>query len=86
MNTDILLGLLKTMLRKNPDLKLMVMSATLEVESFCAFLETDSVVFIEGRQHAVEVDYCCCASSTKLCLEHRFITLTRPNQITWIQS
>ncbi len=65
--TDILLGLLKKIRRKRPDLRVIISSATLDAQAFKAFfednkssdpaLDTAAIVSVEGRQFPVEVMY-----------------------------
>ncbi|CAL1397954.1 unnamed protein product [Linum trigynum] len=56
--TDILFGLLKRVLRSRPDLKLVVMSATLEAEKFQGYFGGEApLIKIPGRLHDVEVLY-----------------------------
>lgn len=64
LNTDIILGLLKKIQRKRPDLRIIISSATLEATPFKDFFETNGskdrnkdtacILKVEGRQHAVE--------------------------------
>lgn len=56
MSLDISLGLLKGVLRRRKDLKLIVMSATMHAEKFCAFLECP-VFRVAGRSFPVEIEY-----------------------------
>ncbi|KAK9470990.1 P-loop containing nucleoside triphosphate hydrolase protein [Dipodascopsis tothii] len=56
--TDILLGVLKRILRKRPDLRVVVSSATLQAEAFRDFFGGDTkIISIEGRTHPVDVQY-----------------------------
>lgn len=57
LSTDILMGLIKQIQDKNPKMKLVVMSATLQVSLFMSFFNDTNLVQIEGRQHPVEVMY-----------------------------
>ena len=57
LNIDFLLGYLKTLLRKRPDLKLIVTSATIDTERFSAHFDQAPVVTIEGRGYPVETRY-----------------------------
>lgn len=36
-------------------LKIVVMSATLEIEKFCSYFGTDSIVKVEGRAYPIEL-------------------------------
>jgi pre-mRNA-splicing factor ATP-dependent RNA helicase DHX15/PRP43 len=57
--TDVLFGLVKGILSsgKRPDLKLVVMSATLEADKFQAYFEGAPLLRVPGRLHPVEVFY-----------------------------
>lgn len=57
LNIDFLLGYLKVLLQKRSDLKLIVTSATIEVERFSQFFNDAPMLFIEGRTYPVEVRY-----------------------------
>jgi HrpA-like RNA helicase len=61
MNTDVLLGLLKRaqMKRRNTalELKLVIMSATLDRADFLNFFEGSVPAYIEGRQYPVNIFY-----------------------------
>lgn len=55
--TDILFGLIKEVLRNRKDLKLVVMSATLEAEKFQEYFLDAPLMKVPGRLHPVEVFY-----------------------------
>ena len=55
--TDILFGLLKEVLRKRADLKLVVMSATLEAEKFQSYFLDAPLIKVPGRLFPVEIFY-----------------------------
>ena len=55
--TDVLFGLLKEVLRKRQDLKLVVMSATLEAEKFQGYFLDAPLLRVPGRLHPVEIFY-----------------------------
>ena len=57
LNIDFLLGYLKTLLKKRPDLKLIVTSATIDTERFSRHFDDAPVVSIEGRGYPVEMRY-----------------------------
>ena len=57
LSTDILMGLIKQIQAKRPKLKLVIMSATLQVDLFMSFFTDTNLVQIEGRLHPVEVMY-----------------------------
>jgi pre-mRNA-splicing factor ATP-dependent RNA helicase DHX15/PRP43 len=55
VQTDILLGALKALLHRRPELRLIVMSATLEHEKFGQYFPTAPIVHVTGRMYGVEV-------------------------------
>jgi pre-mRNA-splicing factor ATP-dependent RNA helicase DHX15/PRP43 len=59
--TDILMGVLKDIARRRPDLKVIVMSATLDVEKFQKYFGSEEnpapLLKVPGRTHDVEVFY-----------------------------
>ncbi len=56
--TDILLGLLKAAReRRKGSFRLVIMSATLDVEGYQRFFPESNAIYIRGRQHAVDVFY-----------------------------
>lgn len=61
LNIDFLLGYLKRLLPKRPDLKIIITSATIDVERFAAHFGTAKtpapVVEVTGRTYPVEVHY-----------------------------
>ncbi|KAG1318631.1 hypothetical protein G6F63_015130 [Rhizopus arrhizus] len=57
LNIDFLLGYLKQLLRKRPDLKLIVTSATIDTERFAQHFDNAPVISVEGRTFPVEVRY-----------------------------
>lgn len=71
LSSDILLSLLKKVLRKRDDLRVVVSSATLEAERFLSFFSPDDgetvhgktkedfgrIISISGRTHPVEIQY-----------------------------
>ena len=57
LQTDILFGLLKEILVNRPDLKVVVMSATLDSDKFKAYFEGAPLVHVPGRLFGVEVFY-----------------------------
>ncbi len=56
LNIDFLLGYLKRLLPQRPDLKLIITSATIDVERFAAHFDAP-VVEVSGRTYPVEVRY-----------------------------
>ena len=57
LSTDVLLGLIKEVAKKRPDLKVIVMSATLDAEKFQAYFDNAPLIKIPGRTFPVEVFY-----------------------------
>jgi ATP-dependent helicase HrpA len=57
LNIDFLLGYLKRLLPRRPDLKVVVCSATLDVERFSAFFDRAPVLQVSGRTFPVDVIY-----------------------------
>ena len=59
LRTDLLMGLIKLILPKRPDLRVIVMSATLDAERFSTFFENDGkkaeIGFVQGREYPVEI-------------------------------
>ncbi|CAK4080336.1 unnamed protein product [Aphanomyces euteiches] len=57
LSTDILMGLLKEVLVKRPDLKVVVMSATLDALKFQTYFDGAPLVRVPGRMHHVDIFY-----------------------------
>ncbi len=57
LNIDLLLGVLRGVLRRRPELKVIVTSATLEVERVARFFDDAPVLTVAGRGFPVEVRY-----------------------------
>ena len=57
LNIDFILGYLRELLRRRPDLRIVVASATLEVGKLRAFFDRAPVVEVEGRTWPVEIRY-----------------------------
>lgn len=57
LNIDLLLGVLKRVLPRRPDLKVIVTSATLDVERVAAFFDDAPIVVVNGRSHPIEMRY-----------------------------
>lgn len=57
LNIDFILGVLKTLLKKRKDLKVIITSATIDTEKFSKAFDNAPVVEVSGRMYPVEVKY-----------------------------
>lgn len=57
LNIDLLLGVLKGLLPRRPDLKLIVTSATLDVERVARYFGEAPIISVQGRSYPIEVRY-----------------------------
>ncbi|KAK4740295.1 hypothetical protein R3W88_003992 [Solanum pinnatisectum] len=57
INTDVLFGLLKQLMKRRPDLRLIVTSATLDAEKFSGYFFDCNIFTIPGRTFPVEILY-----------------------------
>jgi ATP-dependent helicase HrpA len=57
LNVDLLMGVLKRLLPLRPDLKVIVTSATLDVERISRFFDDAPIITVSGRAHPIEVRY-----------------------------
>ncbi|PGH10100.1 pre-mRNA-splicing factor ATP-dependent RNA helicase PRP43 [Blastomyces parvus] len=57
MATDVLMGLLKEVVQRRPDLKLIIMSATLDAQKFQRYFCDAPLLAVPGRTHPVEIFY-----------------------------
>ncbi len=57
LNIDFLLGYLKRLLRRRPDLKLIVTSATIDTEKFSRHFNAAPVIEVSGRTYPVDIRY-----------------------------
>ncbi|KAL0337277.1 UNVERIFIED_CONTAM: putative pre-splicing factor ATP-dependent RNA helicase DEAH5 [Sesamum calycinum] len=57
INTDVLFGLLKQLVKRRPDLRLIVTSATLDAEKFSGYFFNCNIFTIPGRTFPVEILY-----------------------------
>lgn len=55
--TDTLMGLLKEVVLQRPDLKLVIMSATLDAQKFQSYFNDAPLLAVPGRTHPVEIFY-----------------------------
>jgi ATP-dependent helicase HrpA len=57
LNIDFMLGYLKRLLPRRPDLKLIITSATIDVDSFSKHFDDAPVIEVSGRNHPVQTHY-----------------------------
>lgn len=57
MATDVLMGLLKEVVQRRPDLKIIIMSATLDAQKFQRYFNDAPLLAVPGRTHRVEIFY-----------------------------
>ncbi len=57
LNIDFILGIVKTLLRKRNDLKLIITSATIDTDKFSKAFDQAPVIEVSGRMYPVEVRY-----------------------------
>ena len=57
LNIDFLLGYLKKLLPKRPDLKIIITSATIDTERFSKHFDNAPVITVSGRTYPVEIRY-----------------------------
>jgi ATP-dependent helicase HrpA len=57
LNIDLLLGYLKQILPRRPDLKLIITSATIDPERFSQYFDNAPILNISGRTYPVEIRY-----------------------------
>ncbi|MBS4751721.1 ATP-dependent RNA helicase HrpA [Nocardioides sp. zg-ZUI104] len=57
LNIDFLLGYLKQLLPKRPDLKLVITSATIDTQRFAEHFDDAPVIEVSGRTYPVEIRY-----------------------------
>lgn len=57
LNIDFLLGCLKKLLPRRPELKLIVTSATINTEAFSNYFDNAPVIEVSGRSYPVDIEY-----------------------------
>ena len=57
LNIDFLLGYIRQLLPRRPDLKLIVTSATIDTQRFSEHFDNAPIITVEGRTYPVEVRY-----------------------------
>ncbi len=55
LNIDFVLGILKTLLKKRKDLKLIITSATIDTEKFSKAFDDAPIIKVSGRMYPVEL-------------------------------
>jgi ATP-dependent helicase HrpA len=70
LNIDFLLGYLKQLLPLRPDLKLVITSATIDVESFSRHFDSAPVIEVSGRSYPIQTHYLEPASGEAGSVEH----------------
>lgn len=55
LNIDILFGILKNLIRKRPELRVIITSATIQLEKFAEFFDGAPIIEVPGRQFPVEM-------------------------------
>ena len=75
LNIDFLLGYLKQLLPRRPDLKLIITSATIDLESFSRHFDSAPVLEVSGRSHPVETLYIDPAEDRDLGLQQQIVQL-----------
>ena len=57
LNIDFLLGYLKRLLKRRPDLRIIITSATIDTEKFASHFYDAPIIEVSGRSYPVEVEY-----------------------------
>ena len=57
LNIDFILGILRTLIRKRDDLKLIITSATIDTEKFSRTFDDAPVIEVSGRMYPVDIQY-----------------------------
>jgi len=77
LNIDFILGYLRRLLKRRPDLRVIITSATIDVERFSAHFDGAPVIEVSGRGYAVEVRYRPYADDEDLAFEEAVLTAVR---------
>ncbi|KAI7902270.1 P-loop containing nucleoside triphosphate hydrolase protein [Cokeromyces recurvatus] len=83
LDTDVLFGLLKQTHQLRPDLKILIMSATLDVTKFSDFFGGCPIFEIPGRTYPVEVVYPLLDASTKSMASLKSAMVDRAVEQAW---
>ncbi len=73
LNIDFLLGLLKDLLARRPDLKLVVTSATIDTQAFSRHFNDAPIIEVSGRMYPVEVMYRPLTSESEVCEDVNYV-------------
>lgn len=65
LNVDFILGCLKRLLPRRPALKVVVTSATIDVDAFAAYFDDAPVATLGGRGHPVRLEHLAAAAATE---------------------
>ena len=57
LNIDFLLGYLKQLLKRRPDLRIIITSATIDTEKFAAHFNNAPIIEVSGRSYPVDIEY-----------------------------
>ena len=57
LNIDLLLGVVRTLVARRPELRVIITSATLEAERLASYLDGAPIIEVRGRSYPVEVRY-----------------------------
>ena len=57
LNIDFLIGVLHRLVRHRPNLKIIITSATIDVEAFSSHFDNAPIVAVEGRSYPVQIHY-----------------------------
>ena len=57
LNIDFILGILRTLIRKRDDLKLIITSATIDTEKFSRAFDDAPIIEVSGRMYPVDIQY-----------------------------
>lgn len=57
LNIDFLMGYIKTLLPKRPELKIVITSATIDTKNFSRFFNNAPIISVAGRSYPVAIEY-----------------------------
>ena len=57
LNIDFILGYLKNLLPRRPDLKVLITSATFDVQSFANYFNNAPIIAVKGRTYPIKTIY-----------------------------